>query len=132
MKDNRKTVVGSIRPAVTVYDQSSLQFSQSSSEIGIRNSVLGDSIGRKQQQRRRPINQTVFMTRRVIVSGRSCLECRRRKIRCDRSLPCACCTRIKLQSRYPSSPLYRDAVEGAVWRLECDPLNGLCSLWNTE
>lgn len=42
------------------------------------------------------------MTRRVIASGRSCLECRRRKIKCDRSLPCAYCTRTKLQCTYPS------------------------------
>ncbi|ETS07241.1 hypothetical protein M419DRAFT_69988 [Trichoderma reesei RUT C-30] len=51
------------------------------------------------------------MTRRVIASGRSCLECRRRKIRCDRSLPCAYCTRIKLQCRYPSSRPNGDAAE---------------------
>ncbi|TFB02988.1 Transcription factor vrtR1 [Trichoderma ghanense] len=51
------------------------------------------------------------MSRRVIASGRSCLECRRRKIRCDRSLPCAYCTRIKLQCRYPSSRSNRDAAE---------------------
>ncbi|KAL6701634.1 fungal-specific transcription factor [Trichoderma pleuroticola] len=42
------------------------------------------------------------MPRRVIASGRSCLECRRRKIKCDRSLPCAYCTRTKLQCKYPS------------------------------
>ncbi|KAL7781179.1 fungal-specific transcription factor [Trichoderma afarasin] len=42
------------------------------------------------------------MSRRVIASGRSCLECRRRKIKCDRSLPCAYCTRTKLQCKYPS------------------------------
>ncbi|KAL6801431.1 fungal-specific transcription factor [Trichoderma sp. SZMC 28013] len=42
------------------------------------------------------------MSRRLIASGRSCLECRRRKIKCDRSLPCAYCTRTKLQCKYPS------------------------------
>lgn len=41
------------------------------------------------------------MAHRVIASGRSCLECRRRKIKCDRSLPCAYCKRIKLQCTYP-------------------------------
>ncbi|KAL7944845.1 hypothetical protein V8C42DRAFT_323900 [Trichoderma barbatum] len=42
------------------------------------------------------------MNRRVIASGRSCFESRRRKIKCDRSLPCAYCTRTKLQCTYPS------------------------------
>ncbi|KAH6609157.1 hypothetical protein Trco_002503 [Trichoderma cornu-damae] len=53
------------------------------------------------------------MTRRVIASGRSCLECRRRKIKCDRSLPCAYCTRTKLQCTYPSwRPNRNAAAEG--------------------
>ncbi|KAK6448822.1 hypothetical protein FP744_10005072 [Trichoderma asperellum] len=42
------------------------------------------------------------MARRVIAPGHSCLECRRRKIKCDRSLPCSYCARIKLQCSYPS------------------------------
>ncbi|OGM44606.1 fungal specific transcription factor, partial [Aspergillus bombycis] len=41
------------------------------------------------------------MPRRVIASGRSCLECRRRKIKCDRSLPCAYCVRTHIQCTYP-------------------------------
>ncbi|KAE8403080.1 hypothetical protein BDV37DRAFT_148258 [Aspergillus pseudonomiae] len=41
------------------------------------------------------------MPRRVIASGRSCLECRRRKIKCDRSLPCAYCVRTHIQCAYP-------------------------------
>ena len=32
---------------------------------------------------------------------RSCLECRRRKIRCDKARPCAYCVRLCLQCRYP-------------------------------
>lgn len=32
---------------------------------------------------------------------RSCLECRRRKIRCDRSLPCSYCVKVKIQCSYP-------------------------------
>lgn len=43
-----------------------------------------------------------LMARRVIAPGHSCLECRRRKIKCDRSLPCSYCARIKLQCSYPS------------------------------
>jgi hypothetical protein len=43
------------------------------------------------------------MTRRVIAPGRSCLECSRRKIKCDRASPCAYCIRLKLPCQYPSS-----------------------------
>jgi hypothetical protein len=43
------------------------------------------------------------MTRRVIAPGRSCLECCRRKIKCDRASPCAYCIRLKLPCQYPSS-----------------------------
>jgi hypothetical protein len=42
------------------------------------------------------------MARRVIAPGHSCFECRRRKIKCDRSQPCSYCARIKLQCSYPS------------------------------
>ncbi|KFZ07801.1 hypothetical protein V502_09747 [Pseudogymnoascus sp. VKM F-4520 (FW-2644)] len=31
----------------------------------------------------------------------SCLECRRRKIKCDRSLPCSYCVKVKVQCSYP-------------------------------
>lgn len=31
----------------------------------------------------------------------SCLECRRRKIKCDRSLPCSYCVKVKIQCSYP-------------------------------
>lgn len=43
------------------------------------------------------------MARRAIAPGRSCLECRRRKIKCDRASPCAYCIRLKLPCQYPSS-----------------------------
>ncbi|KAK9366313.1 fungal-specific transcription factor domain-containing protein [Lipomyces kononenkoae] len=33
--------------------------------------------------------------------SRSCLECRRRKIKCDRSLPCSYCVKVKVQCSYP-------------------------------
>lgn len=33
--------------------------------------------------------------------GRSCLECRRRKIGCDRSHPCSYCVKVKVQCTYP-------------------------------
>ncbi|PYH64489.1 transcription factor domain-containing protein [Aspergillus vadensis CBS 113365] len=41
------------------------------------------------------------MLRRTIASGRSCLECSRRKIKCDRSLPCSYCVKIKAACVYP-------------------------------
>lgn len=40
-------------------------------------------------------------SRQTVASGRSCLECRRRKIRCDRSLPCAYCVRTRIECVYP-------------------------------
>ncbi|GFF53264.1 uncharacterized transcriptional regulatory protein C139.03 [Aspergillus udagawae] len=57
------------------------------------------------------------MPRRVVASGRSCLECRRRKIKCDRSLPCAYCTRTRIECTYPPKPTEREAVSS-----EHDPL----------
>jgi hypothetical protein len=51
-----------------------------------------------------------LMPRRVVASGRSCLECRRRKIKCDRSLPCAYCTRTRIECTYPPKPTDREAV----------------------
>ncbi|KAE8383635.1 hypothetical protein BDV26DRAFT_93837 [Aspergillus bertholletiae] len=45
--------------------------------------------------------QQKLMPRRVVASGRSCLECRRRKIKCDRSLPCAYCVRTHIRCAYP-------------------------------
>jgi hypothetical protein len=34
-------------------------------------------------------------------TGKSCLECRRRKIRCDKSLPCSYCVRVKVRCTFP-------------------------------
>ncbi|KAH7131106.1 fungal-specific transcription factor [Dactylonectria macrodidyma] len=34
--------------------------------------------------------------------GRSCLECRRRKIKCDRSFPCGYCVKIRHRCQYPT------------------------------
>ncbi|GIK00861.1 hypothetical protein Aspvir_004890 [Aspergillus viridinutans] len=50
------------------------------------------------------------MPRRVVASGRSCLECRRRKIKCDRSLPCAYCIRTRIECTYPPRPADKEAV----------------------
>ncbi|KIV78826.1 hypothetical protein PV11_06436 [Exophiala sideris] len=36
-----------------------------------------------------------------LTPGRSCVACRRRKIRCDRELPCSYCTKLHLQCVYP-------------------------------
>ena len=41
------------------------------------------------------------MNRRVITPGRSCLECRRRKIKCDRFHPCSYCVRVHVNCKYP-------------------------------
>lgn len=49
-----------------------------------------------------------LMARRVVAPGHSCFECRRRKIKCDRSLPCSYCARIKLKCSYPSWRPNRD------------------------
>ncbi|KAK5445354.1 hypothetical protein LTS15_010135 [Exophiala xenobiotica] len=35
--------------------------------------------------------------------GRSCVACRRRKIRCDRKQPCSYCTKLNLSCTYPGS-----------------------------
>lgn len=32
---------------------------------------------------------------------KSCLECRRRKIKCDKSVPCSYCVKVKVKCRYP-------------------------------
>ncbi|KAL7919897.1 fungal-specific transcription factor [Trichoderma austrokoningii] len=64
------------------------------------------------------------MARRVIAPGHSCLECRRRKIKCDRALPCSYCARIKLQCSYPSwrpnrSSSRESDLAAKVQALEC-------------
>lgn len=41
------------------------------------------------------------MHRREIAPGRSCLECRRRKIKCDRSHPCSYCIKVHIHCQYP-------------------------------
>ncbi|PLB45044.1 hypothetical protein P170DRAFT_513118 [Aspergillus steynii IBT 23096] len=70
------------------------------------------------------------MPRRAIASGRSCLECRRRKIKCDRSFPCAYCVKVRVQcsypprraertqSRSPSSRRSESSLEARVDRIE--------------
>jgi hypothetical protein len=37
------------------------------------------------------------------VAAKSCLECRRRKIKCDKSIPCSYCVKVKIKCRYPAS-----------------------------
>lgn len=34
-------------------------------------------------------------------AAKSCLECRRRKIRCDKCIPCSYCVKVKIKCRYP-------------------------------
>ncbi|KAH8658340.1 fungal-specific transcription factor domain-containing protein [Xylariales sp. PMI_506] len=38
-----------------------------------------------------------------VVPGRSCVACRRRKIRCDREQPCSYCIKLRLQCVYPDT-----------------------------
>lgn len=52
------------------------------------------------------------MPRRIIAPGRSCLECRRRKIKCDRCLPCAYCVRSKTRCQYPEPPTNKQVEHG--------------------
>lgn len=40
-------------------------------------------------------------SQRRVAPGRSCLECRRRKIACDRSHPCSYCVKVKIRCTYP-------------------------------
>ncbi|KAL4972639.1 fungal-specific transcription factor domain-containing protein [Aspergillus desertorum] len=42
------------------------------------------------------------MPRREITPGRACLECRRRKIKCDRSHPCSYCVKVRIGCKYPA------------------------------
>lgn len=41
-------------------------------------------------------------SRRSVAAGRSCLECRRRKIKCDRAYPCSYCIKTKTNCAYPA------------------------------
>ncbi|PWY91287.1 hypothetical protein BO94DRAFT_387267 [Aspergillus sclerotioniger CBS 115572] len=41
------------------------------------------------------------MPRRFLTPGRSCFECSRRKIKCDRSLPCGYCVKVQMTCVYP-------------------------------
>lgn len=34
-------------------------------------------------------------------AGKSCLECRRRKIKCDKAIPCSYCAKVKVRCAYP-------------------------------
>lgn len=43
------------------------------------------------------------MPPREIAPGRSCLECRRRKIKCDRLHPCSYCVKVRINCKYPAS-----------------------------
>ncbi|KAL4875139.1 fungal-specific transcription factor domain-containing protein [Aspergillus karnatakaensis] len=55
---------------------------------------------------------------RAIAPGRSCLECRRRKIKCDRSRPCSYCVKVRLQCKYPARPLPNEDALTRVASLE--------------
>ena len=71
-----------------------------------------------------------------VAPGRSCIACRKRKIRCDRHHPCTYCTKIRVQCVYPT-PEQRESrklpdddllsrlerVESALVRLETTAAN---------
>lgn len=50
---------------------------------------------------------------RRVAPGRSCLECRRRKIGCDRSHPCSYCVKTKVQCTYPDTAFSTGNGSGA-------------------
>lgn len=58
------------------------------------------------------------MPPRVLGLGPSCNECRRRKIRCDRSIPCSYCVRTRIQCVYPESAVETGGHEGIIDRIE--------------
>ncbi|KAL2867809.1 transcription factor domain-containing protein [Aspergillus lucknowensis] len=57
------------------------------------------------------------MPRREIAPGRSCLECRRRKIKCDRARPCAYCVRVRIACKYPTQRTALDEDPTALDRM---------------
>lgn len=69
------------------------------------------------------------MPPQVLRIGPSCHECRRRKIKCDRSIPCSYCVKTRIQCVYPDSALESgtadqsheyvlDRIEGIEKKLE--------------
>lgn len=58
------------------------------------------------------------MPPRVLGVGPSCNECRRRKIKCDRSIPCSYCLRTRIQCVYPGSAFETGGLEGILDRIQ--------------
>lgn len=58
------------------------------------------------------------MPPRVLGLGPSCNECRRRKIKCDRSIPCSYCVRTRIQCVYPESAFETGGHEAIIDRIE--------------
>lgn len=61
------------------------------------------------------------MPRREIAPGRSCLECRRRKIKCDRSHPCSYCVKVRIDCQYPPQRPSHGHVDRRGGSLEVNP-----------
>jgi hypothetical protein len=57
------------------------------------------------------------MPRREIAPGRSCFECRRRKIKCDRSHPCSYCIKNRIKCKYPAERSVLDEDQTALDRI---------------
>ena len=55
------------------------------------------------------------MPRRVVAHGPSCIECRRRKIRCDRASPCGYCVKINEPCRYASPPAIQPQPQSDIF-----------------
>ncbi|EED22997.1 fungal specific transcription factor, putative [Talaromyces stipitatus ATCC 10500] len=65
------------------------------------------------------------MPPKVLGVGPSCNECRRRKIKCDRSIPCSYCVKTGIHCIYPESALetgghedLQDRIQGIELRLQ--------------
>lgn len=58
------------------------------------------------------------MPPRVLSLGPSCNECRRRKIKCDRSIPCSYCVKTRIQCVYPESAFETGGHEGIIDRIQ--------------
>ena len=48
------------------------------------------------------LQQKMSHTSTNFAAPKSCLECRRRKIKCDRSIPCSYCVKVKIKCCYPA------------------------------
>lgn len=94
--------------------------------LATSNDAVKTDIIRPQPKRRSATKVTncLSMSHPPNALPRSCLECRRRKIKCDRALPCSYCAKVKVQCSYspPSATSQKAsstaADEGLVARIQ--------------